>query len=405
MKRILFVFLFLLAGCFNPDGTSVSEAKNVQLQFMKPAGIDVASASCRVSAEDMDTLTADLSVSSTMISGLVPDVPYGDDRLFEIHCYNSDGVLNYYGSTVANINSTQPVINITLYPQEQYADVSIIGNFSTGEGTEEKIVFSADYSGTHDIYIMDTDGTNIRRLTESEYDDRRPQLSPDRKKIAFYRNTHPTHIPYILDLETRELELLPLTEYAPSGMFWHPDGNSLVFHSAYYGYCDVFNYDLQTRTVTTLIRNDTTIWVPVYSPNGDHLLYYTKVNNAFRAYIANADGTDPVLLNPEGHPDERLPSMSPADTNLVLFSGRYYSETPMIQFGLYITDRSTGEVREVVANSWINESFPSWAPDGNTIIYERWDGQSFGIYTVNPDGSENKMLLDSGGDECHPHWR
>ncbi|MDZ7797027.1 MAG: hypothetical protein U5N56_08270 [Candidatus Marinimicrobia bacterium] len=77
----------------------------------------------------------------------------------------------------------------------------------------------------------------------------------------------------------------------------------------------------------------------------------------------------------------------------------------MIQFGLYITDRSTGEVREVVANSWINESFPSWSPDGNTIIYERWDGDSYGIYTVKPDGSENKLLLDSGANECHPHWR
>ncbi|MDZ7797026.1 MAG: hypothetical protein U5N56_08265 [Candidatus Marinimicrobia bacterium] len=298
MKWMIFVFLFLFAGCFNPDDPAVSNAKNIQLQFMKQAGIDVASASCRVSAEDMDTLTADLTVSSTMISGQVPDVPYGDNRLFEIHCYNSDGVLNYYGSTIANINRSAPVINITLYPQEQYADVTIIGNFSTGEGTEEKIVSPADYSGTHNIYIMDTDGTNIRRLTDSDYDDRRPQLSPDRTKVTFYRNTHPDHIAYILDLETRELELLPLTEYTPSCISWHPDGNSLVFHSAYYGYCDVFNYDLQTHTVTTLIRNDTTIWVPVYSPDGNFLLYYTKVNNEFRAYIANADGTDPQLLNP-----------------------------------------------------------------------------------------------------------
>lgn len=405
MKRIMFLLLFLLAGCYNPDQGPATEAKNIQLQFMKPAAVDVVSAYCRVSAEDMDTLTVDLSVSSTMISGLVPDVPYGDNRLFEIFCYNGEQLLNYYGTAIADINSSAPVINITLYPQQQSADVTIIGNFSTSEETEEKIVFSADYSGTHDIYIMDVDGTNIRQLTATEYDDRRPQLSPDRKKITFYRNTHPGHLAYILDLETQDLELLPLTEYTPSCLSWHPDGNSLVFHSAYYGFCDVFNYNLETQTVTTLIRNDTTIWVPVYSPDGNHLLYYTKVNNEFRAYIANADGTDPVLLNPNGHPHERLPSMSPADADLVLFSGKYYSETPMIQYGLYITDRSTGEVREVVAESWINESFPSWSPDGNTIIYERWDGNSYGIYTVKPDGSGNRVLLDSGGDECHPHWR
>ena len=50
-----------------------------------------------------------------------------------------------------------------------------------------KIVFASnrDDGGYADIYVMDSDGSNIQRLTNNKVYDYAPAFSPDGKKIAF----------------------------------------------------------------------------------------------------------------------------------------------------------------------------------------------------------------------------
>lgn len=409
MKKILSIMtLLLLFGCFEQENVPFPNYQNVSFTLLKSSSIEISRASCRVSAEDMDTLTAALTVSETQISGQISHVPFGEDRTFEIFCYDNDQMLNYYGSATADINSIAPVINVILYPVQSYATVTINGIFSNeGSSTEEKVVFTANWSGSYDVYVMDTDGSNIRQLTSSEGNDTYPQLSPDRSKVSFQRSYGNGPLCFIVDVETLELDTVDLEAYSAQCVSWHPSENYLLFHSNYYGTCDIFKYDLSTETVTPLIVDDVTNWVPVSSPDGEHILFYSKMSdNSFRAYIANADGTDPMLVNPEGHADERLPHMCPADTNLILFSGRNYSVTSYVQFGLFITDRSTGNVFNLISTSGVNESWPDWSPDGNQVIYERNSGGNYGIYIINRDGTGNTALIDTpGGNEKYPHWR
>src|SRR5437867_1361434 len=55
---------------------------------------------------------------------------------------------------------------------------------------EGQIVFFDDASASKhaQIYIEDADGTNLRQLVISEFDDRDPALSPDGRRVAFTRN-------------------------------------------------------------------------------------------------------------------------------------------------------------------------------------------------------------------------
>ncbi len=407
MKKLLvcIAVVLLVLGCMQQNDP-IQEEQSVALQFMKPASIDVVSAKCRVSADDMDTILTYLSVSPTMISGEVPDIPYGDDRLFEIMCYNSSGNMNYYGFALVDISSLAPTVNITLNQVDSTADVSIIGTFGDEEETEEKIVFSADWNGSFDIYIMDTDGTNIRQLTSSAYDDRYPQLSPDRSKVSFHRNNTPEgHICYIVDVQTLELEPIGLDSLAAQCVSWHPTDNTFIFHSAINGTCDIFKYNADTEEITPLVVNDETNWVPVYSGTGAEFTYYAKKDGMFRSYIVNADGSNRRVINPDGHPDERLPHINPVYDELILFSGRYYAPGLYNTFGLYITDRESGNITELLSTEGVNESWPNWSPDGEKVIYERNYLSNYGIYVINRDGSGHKAILDTPGDELYPHWR
>ena len=50
---------------------------------------------------------------------------------------------------------------------------------------QAQIIFSSHRDGNWEIYVMDPDGGNLRRLTNSDFDEWEPSWSPDGKRIAF----------------------------------------------------------------------------------------------------------------------------------------------------------------------------------------------------------------------------
>src|SRR4029079_14624062 len=91
-----------------------------------------------------------------------------------------------------------------------------------------KIVFESDRSGTQQLYIMDADGSNERRITFSTASYSSPEWSPDGKLIAItWRFSDTRRIGVIAPDGTGELTLTggPADE-APS---WASSSRELVF--------------------------------------------------------------------------------------------------------------------------------------------------------------------------------
>ena len=66
-----------------------------------------------------------------------------------------------------------------------------------------KIAFTSSRDGNYEIYVMDDDGSNQRRVTVNPASDRHPAWSPDGKKIAFVSNrNNVTYHPHYLKLKS-----------------------------------------------------------------------------------------------------------------------------------------------------------------------------------------------------------
>jgi len=67
--------------------------------------------------------------------------------------------------------------------------------------------------------------------------------------------------------------------------------------------------------------------------------------------------------------------------------------------GLHIVDPRTGAAALLPGSEEMTD--PAWSPDGELLAVSRWDEENPGVYTVKPDGSDLKLVLQGA---VYPSW-
>ncbi len=118
-----------------------------------------------------------------------------------------------------------------------------------------------------EIFIMDKDGKNEKRLTFKKGYDSGAKFSPDGKQIAFYGSTEDKNYEiYIMNADGTHVTNLTndiLEDYSPD---WSPDGKWIAYSSGTSKQYDVWMINLKTKTKIRLTtepkRNETPVWRP-----------------------------------------------------------------------------------------------------------------------------------------------
>jgi Tol biopolymer transport system component len=84
--------------------------------------------------------------------------------------------------------------------------------------------------GQEDIFLVRSDGSGLRRMTDDAYRDRGPKFAPDGKRIAFYSNRAGRYDVWSINLDGSGLA--PITKNVGRGAWfpnWSPDGKQIAF--------------------------------------------------------------------------------------------------------------------------------------------------------------------------------
>ena len=175
------------------------------------------------------------------------------------------------------------------------------------DGKQLAAVLTKD--GGSQIYLMNTDGTNLRRLTFSGGIDTEPFFTPDGQSIYFTSDRGGS--PQIYRMPASGGEPVRMTfegDYNVSPRV-SPDGKILAYISRVSGRFQLMAMDLESKQVQTLTdgqRDES----PSFAPNGRIILYATDVDNRGVLAAVSSDGRFKQRLSIQAA-DVREPSWGP----------------------------------------------------------------------------------------------
>ena len=231
-----------------------------------------------------------------------------------------------------------------------------------------RIAFTSLVNGWLQIFVANSDGTGVTRLTNGNVDDDEPVWSPDGTRIAFQR-----------------------------------------WDTSVGGQADivVMNADGSGQQVLTADHGRTNQSDPAWSaqPNeGEFIMYSSQTNDASgQAHLwrMRPDGSEKVQLTAGDVWDDQ-PTFSP-DGRTVAFQRHGIGV-----FGdLYLIDIWGGSPRALVGAALANGQFgPAWSPDGRMIAFaSKHEGEGrYQIYTVWADGSKLARRTFDETDKQRPAW-
>lgn len=284
---------------------------------------------------------------------------------------------------------------------------------------------------TGEIYLMNADGSDLRRLTNNRVSDIFPSLSPDGTKIIFESNRRrvagePPNVSDLFLMNTDGTEQTWLRR--GSGATWSPDGTSIAFHASASGTglpatpypgsatvdSDVFivslgDFNDRTAVPRNITNNPTAVDDdPDWSPDGRTIIFTSHsaaedYKNATGAeiYAISADFTGKPKALTSNKYEERAPSWSP-DGKRIVFCCRRGTKP---DFDICVMN-ADGSGERKLTNSPLGDLTPSWSPDGTKIVFHRSKGKGLGwdLWVVNVDGTGESRLTDAPGLNGFASW-
>jgi formylglycine-generating enzyme required for sulfatase activity len=292
---------------------------------------------------------------------------------------------------------------------EQASPTATVAVEGEGRGL---IAFYSDRDGNPEIYVMNPDGGDQRRLTFDPSEDSSPDLSPDGSQVAFISDRDDPQAGqcfpdcryqlYMINTDGSEEHRLLETEFRTLHPDWHPDGTKLSFDTESDLSGDIYQVNAGGSGLQRLIEDG--FWAD-WSPDGRQIVFASKRDGNVELYVADADGGSQRRLT-ESTTLEFFPAWSP--------DGRRIAYATVEQKQIFVMDAhgaepGSGNVQQLTFQG--DAEGPSWSPDGTQIVFQSSRDGDFEIYALDVDdalqsreGAVPRRLTENRAGDLWPSW-
>jgi TolB protein len=265
-----------------------------------------------------------------------------------------------------------------------------------------KIAFVSDRDSegkkTKELYIMDYDGFNPRRVTVNKSINILPAWSPDGRSLAYvsYRRFSPDiFLASIFEGKSSNLTNGAGQNFAPA---FSPDGKRIAYASSRGGNMEIWTANADGSGARKLTSSPGLDTAPVWSPTGSEIAFTSDRAGTPQIYVMDSEGLNTRRLTNVGNWND-APAWNPS---------KQYPEiayTSRIEggFNIAVVDLTSGQVRQITERLGSCE-YPSWAPSGRHLTFACGRGAKWQIGVADRMGANVNMLPAGPGKNEQPDW-
>ncbi len=267
-----------------------------------------------------------------------------------------------------------------------------IGFACSGRGAE--LAFESDRDGNWEIYRLDLTTHIAYNLTRNPADDLNPAWSPDGSQIAFSADRDGDGQPelYVMDADGTHLRRVSTGSGGYRNPNWSHNGELLVYML---GFGQVYAMDADGSNERRLGNG----FLPSLSTDGRWLLYSAESTSTIDADIYTTELSTLRTVDLTSNPANEWGARWSPDNALVAFSSLRGGRTRV-----YVMN-ADGSESHAVSDTGANDLSPAWSPDGSSIAFTADSGGRKQLYIVGVDGSNERRVTDHASNSQSPAWR
>jgi TolB protein len=259
------------------------------------------------------------------------------------------------------------------------------------------LLFSSNRDGAYAVYSMQTDGSDLARLTPGPGDARQP-ASRAGQGLAF-----------VVEMGIGQTMIRQMHSggeavsdlWAGRDPAWSPGDGRLAYAASLEGASQVFVTVPAQDTPARLTSEETYAGQPTWSPDGAYLAYVAEREGNWDVWLVGVDGGEPRRLTDDPAMDW-APAWSPDGSHLAFVSNRGGS------YQIHIMRTDGTDVQPLTDLAQGAES-PAWSPDGFWLAFVAYTGYGAGVdsrelYLMRANGQDQVRLTHNAFDDTDPDW-
>ena len=256
-------------------------------------------------------------------------------------------------------------------------------------------------------------GCKVEQLTSAETAEYQVQgASRDGHWLAYTREHgkdeegSPNRTVYLLNLDSGKSEALE--EVMTNSGAFSPDGRyQLSAIEVENGRTDIYEYELKTGRARPIAPHEQWDWLPSYSPDGSAIVFNSyRIGGQSEMYIHDRETGVLERLTHDPRYDAHG-EFSPDGSKILFHRMIAEHEAGGYDFELFVYDLETGQETQLTTGSPHEESYASWAPDGDHVVFSSdQDGkpEKHNLYVLGPNGEITARLTRGDWKDSYAFW-